>query len=144
MGNSNNTCGRPATSVAPDCIGTVLEPLRERVALDQLHHEEVRAIVLFEAMDRRDVRMVQRGEQLRFSMEARKTLRVVREAFGHNLERDLPIQLRVARSIHLSHPARADLGRHLVDAKADAGTEGQWCCGGLYGQASQRRRDRPN
>ena len=56
-------------------------PLRdavgERRAFDQLHHEGADAVRLFEAIDLRDVGMVQRGERLRLALKARQPLGVV-------------------------------------------------------------------
>ena len=69
--------------------------------------------------------MVQRGEGLRFALEACEPLGVVRERLGQDFDRDVSVQLGIAGSIHLAHPAFADLGRDLVDAKAGAGGEGQ-------------------
>ena len=46
----------------------------EILALDQFHHERVHAARLFEAVDLRDVRMVQRGERLRLALEPRQPL----------------------------------------------------------------------
>ena len=63
--------------------------------------------MLFQAVDRRDVRMIQRGQQLRLAVEARHPLGVVREALGHDLERDVAPELRIPRAIHFAHPARA-------------------------------------
>ena len=37
--------------------------------------------------------MVQRGEQLRFALEAREAVGIVREDVGQNLDRDVAIQL---------------------------------------------------
>ncbi len=45
-----------------DGYGTTSDALRERLALDELHREEPRPVFLFEAVERRDVRMVQRRE----------------------------------------------------------------------------------
>ena len=44
---------------------------------------------------------------------------------GQDLERDIAIQLRVARAIDLSHAAFADRRGDFVDAEAGAGGEGQ-------------------
>ena len=43
--------------------------------VDQLHHDRV----AFDPVDRRDVRMIERRERLRFAREAREPRRVVRE-----------------------------------------------------------------
>ena len=53
---------------------------------------------------------------------------IVRERVGQDLDRDIAIELRVARAIHLAHAAFADRGGDLVGAEARAGGKGQsWC-----------------
>ena len=66
---------------------------------------------LLDAVDGGDVGMIQRGEDLGFALEARQPIGVVRERFGQDLDRDVAIQLRVARAIDLAHPACADAAR---------------------------------
>ena len=80
----------------------------------------------FESVDRCDVRMIQRGEGLRFALEAGAAISVVRERLGQDLDRDVAIQLRVARTKHLPHTAFADLRSDLVGAESGAGCKGQW------------------
>ena len=46
-------------------------------------------------IDGRDVRVVQRGKDLRFAFEAGQPVGIEREQVGQDLERDLPIQLGV-------------------------------------------------
>ena len=53
----------------------------------------------------RDVGMVQRGEHLRLALEAGEAFGIVGERLGQDFDRDVAIELRVARPIHLSHPA---------------------------------------
>ena len=55
------------------------DPLREIVTLDEFHHERTYTARLFEAVDVRDVRMVQRGERLRFAREPRESIGIARE-----------------------------------------------------------------
>ena len=84
---------------------------RQVLTLDQLHHQCARfsgRAVPFEPVDVRDIRMVQRGECLRFAGEASQPLGVRREQFGQDLDRDAAIELRVARAIDLAHPAGAE------------------------------------
>ena len=52
----------------------------QRRPLDELHHERARAAALFEAVDLRDVRVIERGEELRFALEAREPIGIAREA----------------------------------------------------------------
>ena len=47
-----------------------LQPLGERLALDQLQHQVGRAVDQLEAVDRGDVRVVERGQQSRLALEA--------------------------------------------------------------------------
>ena len=50
------------------------DPFRQRLALDQLQHEGAHAVGLFEAVDRRDVRVVERRQHPRLALEARQPL----------------------------------------------------------------------
>jgi hypothetical protein len=52
--------------------------------------------------------MIQRSEGLCFALEARHAFGIARKLFGQNLERDLAIQIRVARPIHFAHPTRTE------------------------------------
>ncbi|MDA1097090.1 MAG: hypothetical protein O3B84_07540, partial [Chloroflexi bacterium] len=58
------------------------DSLRQVVSLDEFHHEGVNVTRLFESVDDRDVGMVQRGQGLGFTQEAREPLGVVRERLG--------------------------------------------------------------
>ena len=61
------------------------DPLREIVALDQFHHEGGHAPAFFQAVDSRDVRVIQRREGLGFTLEAREPISIVRERLGQDL-----------------------------------------------------------
>ena len=63
-----------------------------------------------EAVDVGDVRVVERGEQLRLALEAGEALRVGGEGRGQDLDRDLAPELRVGGAIDLAHAAFAELG----------------------------------
>ena len=66
------------------------------------------AVAVFDAVDRADVRMIERGEQPRFALEAREPSGSRRERARQDLDRDVAAELRVARAIDLAHAARAD------------------------------------
>ena len=72
----------------------------------------------------RDVRVVQRGERLRFAREPGQAIGVVRKRIRQHLQRDIAIELGVAGAPHLAHSAFADLSRDFVDAEAGTGSEG--------------------
>lgn len=50
------------------------DAFRERFPFDQLHHQEVHALRVFETVKRRDVGMVQRREKAGFTREPRDLL----------------------------------------------------------------------
>ena len=76
--------------------------------LDQLHDQGDRAVALLEPVDGADVRMVQRREHLRLAPEARQPLGVVGHVGQQYLQRDVAIQLRIARAVHRVHAALAE------------------------------------
>ena len=69
--------------------------------------------------------MIEQREDLRFALEAGEAFGVEHKGLWQNLQRDVAIQLRVARPIHLSHPAGADGVLNLVIAEAGASRQGQ-------------------
>ena len=91
-----------------------LEALPELLALHQLEDEERLAIDLLEAVDGRDVGMVQGREQVGLTSEALQALTVLGQFGGEHLDGHLPVQVEVGGPIHLAHPSRAERGGHAV------------------------------
>jgi hypothetical protein len=56
---------------------------------------------------------------MRFALESSEALSVGREEVGQHLERDVTTQSRIARSIHLAHPAHTDPGEDLVGTETN-------------------------
>ena len=79
---------------------------------------------VLESVDVRDVGMVERRQHLRFAVEARQSLRVVGEDVRENFDRDVTVQLRVARPIDLAHAAGPEGGQDFVRAEAGSGGQG--------------------
>ena len=79
----------------------------------------------FKAVDRGDVRMIQGGEHFRFALKTREPIGIDRKRRRQDLDRDLALEFRVARPIHLPHSAFADRRRDVVDAETRAGSQGQ-------------------
>ena len=98
----------------PPLIG---DPLRERLALDQFQHEAAHAVRFLDAVDRPDVRMIQRGEHPRFALEARTPLRVGRERRRQDFDRDLAPERVVVCAVHLAHATDAEQRANRVDAE---------------------------
>ena len=101
------------------------DPLRQIVTLDEFHDERTHPAGFFEAVDVRDVRVVQGCEGLGFAREPSKPVRIVRKRVREDLERDIAIQPGIARAIDLSHAPFADRRGDFVDAETSTGREGQ-------------------
>jgi hypothetical protein len=67
--------------------------------------------------------MIQCREQLGFALKPREAIRIMRKRLQQDLQRDVPLQLRVARAIDLAHAARAERGQDFV--RAESRTRGQ-------------------
>ena len=80
----------------------------------QLHDERVDAVRLLEAVDDRDVRMVERGQDAGFALEPCETVRIGGERLRQDLDRDVAIELRVTRPVDLPHAAFANLRRDHI------------------------------
>ena len=90
----------------------------QRRALDVFEDEGLRRGFVFEAVNRADVRMVERSEKLRFALEPRQPIAVVEEGVRENLDGDVTIQFAVAGAIDFAHSASAELRHNLVFAEA--------------------------
>src|SRR6476660_1126508 len=69
----------------------------EGLTLQQFHRDEGSPIGLVNLVDRADVRVVQRGRSLGFPLETAKSLCVVGEFVGKELQRDVATELEVFR-----------------------------------------------
>jgi len=65
-----------------------------------------------------NVGMIQRRQRLRFAREAHHAVGIGRERVGEDLDRDLAIEPRVTRAIHLAHPSRAERAHDFVMRKS--------------------------
>ena len=72
------------------------DPLRQVLAIDELHDERREPGGFLEPVDCGDVRMIQRRERLGLALEARQAFGSAANASGRTLDRDLAARLRVA------------------------------------------------
>src|SRR5262245_56650979 len=100
------------------------DALGQRRTLDQLHHQRTRAFAFFETVNRRDVRVIERREDLRLASEAGQPVRVARDQWQQHLDRLVAIERRIASAIHLAHSAGAQGEADLVRSEAAASSEG--------------------
>ena len=80
----------------------------EGLAFDQLQDQTAHAVCLFDAVDGADVRVVQRREHPRLTLEARAPFRIRRERRRQDLDRDLASKRLVVRPVDLAHPTNAE------------------------------------
>ena len=96
------------------------DPVSQRWPFNQLQHQRTSVLGLLDAVDLCDVRMVQTGEHLRFTLEPGQSIRICRKRLGQGLERHLPVQLRIGGLIDLAHAPLADEGGDVVVPEAGA------------------------
>ena len=88
------------------------DAIGQRRALDQLHDQERTAVALFETVNVRDPRMVERRQHLRFAAEPRQAFGIAGDRGQQHLDRDVAMQFRIACAIHFPHSAGADERSH--------------------------------
>jgi hypothetical protein len=81
----------------------LLRSRRQRLALEVLEDDVVLVAVAADVVNRADVRIVERCDGARFLLEALPRLGIGGERAGQYLDRDGPIEPRIARAIHLAH-----------------------------------------
>ena len=87
-----------------DRDGAARNPLRQIVALDELEDECRDPVALFESVDRRDIGMVDRGEDFRFALETSESFGISGHQSGQHLDRHLAFQVRVSGLIDVAMP----------------------------------------
>ncbi len=80
------------------------DPFGQRFALYQFEDQKPRALRFLKVVDRRDVGVIERRENFRFSLKSADAFAIPRELVGKNLDRDLAFQLRVPRPVHFPIP----------------------------------------
>ena len=93
------------------------DELCERLTVNELQHECVNVRALLEAVNCGDVRVVERGDDLRFPLESGDALAIEREVAREHLERDVSMKCGVVRTVHLTHAAGSDQCPNLVGAE---------------------------
>src|SRR5262249_15038662 len=94
------------------------DPVRQSWPLDELEHERADSLRVLYAVDCRDVRMIQRGEELRLPCESCDAICVDQEGFWQDLDGDVTIDLRAACPVPLTHSADAKGRQDLIGAEA--------------------------
>jgi hypothetical protein len=97
------------------------DQIRERRALDELHHNRIAAL---EAVHLGDVGVIELGENLRLALESREAVGVVGDRGWEHFDRDVATKTGIAGPINFAHAARAQRREDFVVPEARPG--GQW------------------
>ena len=92
------------------------DPVCKGLPFDELEDERVGLAAVLETINRRNVRMAERGKYLRLALEACESIGIECERVGDDLQRDVETELRVTCRLHLAHAAGADGGLDFVRA----------------------------
>jgi len=80
----------------------------EGFAFHQFQDERAHSVGFFDAVDGADVRVIQRGEHSRLTLEARATFGFCRERRREDFDRHLAPKRFVVRAVDLAHPTHAE------------------------------------
>ena len=100
--------------------GTLLQPLRQRLTFDALHHQVIDAIMQTDIVQDANVRVIQMGDGLGFPLEALLAHGIRRELRGKNLDSDSALKPCILGTIHLSHPAYTQRRNDLIRTESCA------------------------
>jgi hypothetical protein len=96
--------------------GPFRQALAQRLALEQLGDEVGLSILKPDVVEGHHVGVVEGAGQPSLALKALEQRRVAAEGFGHDFERDVPLQARVAGSVDFGHSAGAHQRDDLVGA----------------------------
>ena len=96
------------------------QTLRQGLAVERLHHEERKAIVLADVVQGTNVRMAQARERSRLAFEALAAGRAVGHVPRQDLDRHHSAEPRIDRAVDLAHAAAAEQRVNLIGAEASA------------------------
>ncbi len=113
---------------------TAFDAMFERLALEELHRDEVPAIGFVNFVDRADIRVIQGRGGAGLPLEPFERLPVLRQVFRQEFQRHQAAQLRVLGLVDDAHAAATELFENAVvgDCLADHG-EGACLCPGILG-----------
>jgi hypothetical protein len=94
--------------------GAGTHPLAQGLTLQKLGHEVRRAFMLAEVVNGEDVGMIQRCNRLRLLLKTPQLLGIAGESPRQDLDRDLAVEPRIPRPIHLAHAASAQRTNNFI------------------------------
>jgi hypothetical protein len=85
---------------------------------DQLHRKRRAAIAAVDAVDLRDVLVIERGQHFGLSLKSCQTASVANKGRGEHLQSDIAFQVEISGAVDLAHAARADEADDFVRPEA--------------------------
>src|SRR6187401_640588 len=80
----------------PQCLlewqRPALEPLLKRLTVDELHDQKIKTVFMANVMERADVRMIERGDRARLTLESLAPFGIVAYKLGQNFDRDCALE----------------------------------------------------
>ena len=106
---------------------------RERLAIEQLHHQERHAVLLADVEQGADVRMIDPGDGASLTPEALELPRTRARRRSDRLDRHESIQSRILRAIDFAHAPGVEERQHFVgsDARTRLERHNSWQFGEL-------------
>ena len=89
--------------------------------VDQLHDQRTPAAAVLEAVDGRDVGMVQRRERPRLAFESGRPIGIVADGGREHFEGDVAVKFLVPGAVDLAHATGAEQANDLVRTDKGAG-----------------------
>jgi hypothetical protein len=106
----------------------LLQAARQRLAVDELHHQVVDAVLATDVVQRADVGMTQLRDGARLAVEAGAGLGRLGQVRRQHLHGHIAAQARVAGAVDLAHAAGAERGDDLVRTEHGAGSQHRVPC----------------
>ena len=89
------------------------DALLQRLAFQELHHDEVLAFMRVDFVDGADVGMIQGGSSLGFPLKPLQLVSVLGHSFAEELQGDEPAQRGILRLVDHTHAAATELFQDL-------------------------------
>jgi hypothetical protein len=102
---------------------TLRDSISQRRSFDELHHQRLDAAAVFEAVQRGDIRMIERRQDFGFALKAREPIAIAGQFCRQDFDGDVTLQACIEGAVHLAHPTGAD--RFLDFVRSDSGSKGK-------------------
>ena len=107
----------------------LFDAVGKRGPIDQLHHQRRHVVGFFQAVDRGNIRMIERRENLCFALETRHALAVAGKLIREDFNGHVTAEACIMREINFAHASSAEQRRYLVGPQFCARGQTHKCAG---------------